>query len=70
MINTLGIELACRLSMWIAAARRRAGDDRGNSLVEYAMLVAFISMVAISAMSLLGGPAADGLSAGADGFAP
>ena len=37
-------------------------DERGASLVEYALLVALIAVVCIAAISLLGGSAADKFS--------
>jgi pilus assembly protein Flp/PilA len=39
------------LAEWI---RARVGDDRGASLVEYALLVALIAVVCIAAITLLG----------------
>ena len=36
----------------------RTDDDRGASLVEYALLVALIAIVCIAAITLLGGNAA------------
>jgi pilus assembly protein Flp/PilA len=44
--------------------RARLGhtDDRGASLVEYALLVALIAVVCILAVSFLGGRASDKLS--------
>jgi len=44
---------------WLEARR---DDDRGASLVEYALLVALIAVVCIAAISLLGGSAADKFS--------
>jgi pilus assembly protein Flp/PilA len=41
-------------------------DDRGASLVEYALLVALIAIVCIAAITLLGGNAADKFSTVAD----
>jgi pilus assembly protein Flp/PilA len=40
---------------WLTA---RADEDRGASLVEYALLVALIAIVCIAAITLLGGNAA------------
>lgn len=43
--------------------RARCGqDERGASLVEYALLVALIAVVCIVAISFLGGAASDKLS--------
>jgi pilus assembly protein Flp/PilA len=43
------------LATWL---RARFDDERGASLVEYALLVALIAVVCIAAISLLGGSAA------------
>ena len=43
------------LRTWLDA---RVDDDRGASLVEYALLVALIAIVCIAAITLLGGSAA------------
>jgi pilus assembly protein Flp/PilA len=45
---------------WLAV---RDNDDRGASLVEYALLVALIAIVCIAAITLLGGNAATKFSA-------
>jgi pilus assembly protein Flp/PilA len=37
-----------------AAARRLGADEEGATLVEYALIVALIAVVAIAAISLLG----------------
>jgi len=42
------------LANWL---RARIDDERGASLVEYALLVALIAVVCIAAISLLGGNA-------------
>jgi pilus assembly protein Flp/PilA len=47
------------IKTWLQAHTR---TERGASLVEYALLVALIAVVAIGAMSLLGGRANDTLS--------
>jgi pilus assembly protein Flp/PilA len=39
------------LAAWI---RAHTGDDRGASLVEYALLVALIAIVCLAAITLLG----------------
>jgi pilus assembly protein Flp/PilA len=41
---------------------RFAGEERGASLVEYALLVALIAVVCIAAISVLGTSAAEKLS--------
>jgi len=43
------------LANWL---RARFDEERGASLVEYALLVALIAVVCIAAISLLGGSAA------------
>ena len=43
------------LATWL---RARMDEERGASLVEYALLVALIAVVCIAAISLLGGSAA------------
>ena len=42
------------LATWL---RARVDDERGASLVEYALLVALIAVVCIAAVTLLGGNA-------------
>ena len=42
--------------------RSRIADERGASLVEYALLVALIAVVCIGAISILGGNANDKFS--------
>jgi len=44
------------ISAWLTA---RIDDDRGASLVEYALLVALIAVVCIAAVTALGGSASD-----------
>ena len=48
------ITLYTFVQSWLDA---RLSDDRGASLVEYALLVALIAVVCIAAISLLGGNA-------------
>jgi len=48
------------------AIRRRITDDRGASLVEYALLLALIVMVCIGAMTVLGTATGDSVSRTAD----
>ncbi len=47
------------LATWI---RAQSNDERGASLVEYALLVALIAVVCIAAVSLLGSSASDKFS--------
>ena len=44
-------------------------DDDGTSVVEYAMLLALIAVVAVLAVGFVGEPVSEGLSAGGQGFA-
>ena len=69
MAETRGVEWSC-FRRWIAAARLRATDEQGASLVEYVMLLSFIVIVTVVALGVLGGPVSDGLAAGGDGFTP
>jgi pilus assembly protein Flp/PilA len=48
------------ISNWLKA--RFADNERGASLVEYALLVALIAVVCIGALTLLGGQAESGFS--------
>jgi Flp pilus assembly pilin Flp len=50
------------------AVRRLGASDRGASLVEYALLVALIAVVAIAAMTTLGGNAGDKLDEAGTGI--
>ena len=47
------------LTAWLRAHLR---DERGASLVEYALLVALIAIVCIAAITMLGGNASDKFS--------
>ena len=42
------------LRMWTALQSRFSGDERGASLVEYALLVALIAVVALVAIQFVG----------------
>lgn len=46
------MRVVTHLRTWLAT---RASDDRGASLVEYALLLALIAMVCIAAVTALGG---------------
>ncbi|MGK2947553.1 MAG: Flp family type IVb pilin [Acidimicrobiales bacterium] len=50
---------------WLAA---RYDDDRGASLVEYALLVALIALVCVVAVTVLGSAASTSYSSTAAGF--
>ncbi len=41
--------------IWLARARWQRTDDRGASLVEYALLLALIAIVCFTALQFLGG---------------
>lgn len=51
------------------AVRRRVSDERGASLVEYALLLALIAMVCLGAVTLLGAQTGDSVSKSADSVA-
>jgi len=54
----VGIGMLVHVEVFALWARARFGDDeRGASLVEYALLVALIAVVCIGAVTLLGGNA-------------
>ena len=40
---------------WTAAVRRLLADDRGATMVEYALMVALVAAVAIAGVTALGG---------------
>jgi len=52
---------------WLRA--RFVDDDRGASLVEYALLVALIAIVCVVAVTVLGDAASTSFSSTATGFA-
>jgi pilus assembly protein Flp/PilA len=58
-----------QLRTWLTAAFADR-DDRGASVVEYAMLLALIAMVCLVAVNLVGDPVSEGLSNGGNGFRP
>jgi pilus assembly protein Flp/PilA len=45
-----------------SSLRRLLSDDRGQGLVEYALIVALVSIVAIAALKFLGGKASNTLN--------
>ena len=47
------------LSLWVKA---RVTSERGASLVEYSLLVAFIAIVCVGAVTFLGREVSDGIS--------
>jgi Flp pilus assembly pilin Flp len=70
MKDRMGVEWGRVLRAWGDAVRRHAADDRGASLVEYVMLLAFIVVVAVVAVGYVGVPVSEGLSSGGDSFTP
>jgi len=48
-----GWQPAARLVAWVREARAALRRERGQTLVEYALIVGFISAAAIAAMMLL-----------------
>jgi Flp pilus assembly pilin Flp len=60
-----------RLRTWVTNTLPRLGDDRGASLVEYALLLALIFAVLLVAVGVIGETTSEGLvSAGSSGFTP
>ena len=57
-----------RLAAAWLVSRARLGEERGASLVEYALLVALIAVVCLAALKLLGGGASTALSSGGSAF--
>ena len=57
------------LRAWLSSIVPDRGDDRGASLVEYALLVCLIAVVCAIAMSVLGSSVSSSYSSTADGFA-
>lgn len=64
----MGIDFL-QLRSWLSSVLPAPDDDRGAALVEYALLLVFIVIVCVIAMTVLGTIASDGISRGADGFA-
>ena len=59
-----------QLRTWLTAVLPDRDDDRGSSLVEYAMLLALLAMVCLVAVNMIGDPVSEGLSNGGNGFRP
>jgi Flp pilus assembly pilin Flp len=57
-----------QLRTWLASVVPDRTDDRGASLVEYALLLALIAMVCIVAVTALGDSTNQGMSSGASMF--
>jgi Flp pilus assembly pilin Flp len=64
----MGIALL-QLRFWLSSVLPDHDDDAGTSVVEYALLLALIAIVAVLAVGFVGDPVSEGLSAGGDGFA-
>jgi len=59
-----------QLRTWLTFVVPQRDDDRGTSLVEYALLLALIAMVCLVGVNLIGEPVSEGLEAGNQGFQP
>jgi Flp pilus assembly pilin Flp len=57
------------LRRWLSYVLPKVDDDKGASLVEYALLLALIAAVAIVAVTFLGEAASGGLDQGRAGLA-
>ncbi|MEQ1786003.1 MAG: Flp family type IVb pilin [Acidimicrobiales bacterium] len=57
-----------QLRLWLSLTLPHHDDDDGTSVVEYALLLALIAIVAVLAVGFVGDPVSEGLSAGGDGF--
>jgi Flp pilus assembly pilin Flp len=57
-----------QLRTWLALALPRRDDDRGASLVEYALLLALIAVVCLVAVNTIGSPVSTGITNGGNGF--
>jgi Flp pilus assembly pilin Flp len=66
--STMGIALL-QLRSWLSFVLPDHDDDDGTSVVEYALLLALIAVVALIAVGFVGDPVSEGLSAGGQGFA-
>ena len=63
MANTL---IAMRT--WLATRWLARDEDRGASLVEYALLIVLIAVVCVIAVTILGESTSEGFSSTASGF--
>ncbi len=64
----MGITLL-QLRRWLSSVLPERDDDRGAALVEYALLLVFIVIVCVIAMTVIGTITSDGLSRGGEGIA-
>jgi Flp pilus assembly pilin Flp len=58
-----------QLRSWLSSVLPDRDDDRGAALVEYALLLVFIVIVCVIAMTVLGTITSDGISRGGEGIA-
>jgi Flp pilus assembly pilin Flp len=57
-----------QIHTWLTTAHPRRDDDRGSSLVEYALLLGLIAMVCIVALGFLGESVSSGVNSAGDGL--
>jgi hypothetical protein len=57
-----------QLRYWLSSVLPDRDDDRGAALVEYALLLVFIVIVCVIAMTTMGSLTSDGIDRGADGI--
>jgi pilus assembly protein Flp/PilA len=57
-----------QLRTWLAAVATDRKDERGASVVEYALLVALLAVVCLVAVNTIGPPTSGGLSSAGAGF--
>ena len=58
-----------QLRSWLSSVLPDRDSDRGASLIEYALLLVFICMVCLIAMTAIGQSTSGGINEGASGFA-
>ena len=57
-----------QLRTWLALGLPDRTEERGTSMVEYALLLALIAVVCLVAVNLIGQPVSQGLENGGSGF--
>jgi hypothetical protein len=57
-----------QLRTWLSSVIPDRDDDRGASLVEYALLLVLIAVVCVVGVTVLGETTNEGISSGADMF--
>ncbi len=55
MKRTFGVRTSGSWRKWAAPMRRLAGQQRGQSMVEYSIVAALIAIVSMTAVQALGG---------------